>query len=160
MSEQKPIPLSKAKTAWGLVQDVKRAIQQEYRRANMGVYSCPVSVEQGYEPERIPACGTVGCFAGWVCLLAGLPVGSEDTPAKELLGEDLTYLFKGRSGFFHYFFNAGAGDACVTSLAGTKAHAAAVVRRIERFARLNEAALKARRLPVVRGGEIVRGKYR
>lgn len=125
------IPRSTAKTGWGLCRDVIRVIEADYRRADMWTYQ-----------ELNPECGMVGCFRGWVRRLMGdraLGLGS----AIDILGLDLNYhCVRGGS---HYVF--GGGDACETTTPRTKAHARAVINRIKRFMRVNEKALKARRLP-------------
>jgi hypothetical protein len=109
-----------------------------------------------YESELLPneggpACGTVGCFAGRVSILAR----TEDWPiwksclhprlhAQQILGDSLDYSTAGSNG--HHVFNAGAGDACGTTNPGTKKHAAAVIARINRFMKKNAVALKAKRI--------------
>lgn len=136
----KLIPLSKAKTAYGLLRDVQKAIASEPKRANMGTFTETLSPAEGG-----PACGTVGCFAGWVSLLAGQGMISNDIGARKLLGYDLNYHFGGSGS--GYVFNSGSGDACVHFQSGTPEHARAVVQRIEGFIQRNLKALKARRLP-------------
>ncbi len=137
----KKIPVSKATTAWGLLRDVKRAITEEPKRANMGTYCCLQSPK-----NNGPRCGTVGCFAGWVELLRGYePVRvTGHFLAMDILGNDLDYDTVDGGWLV---FNAGEGDACDTTRYGTRAHARAVVQRINKFMRVNEIALKARQLP-------------
>lgn len=104
----KPIPRSKAKTVLGLLKDVKRVILEEPKRANMGVFYKEISPSYGG-----PACGTVGCFAGWVCLMATGKMG-DGPKAGEILGYDLEYTFRGGTRFsnWFWFFNGGYGDKC------------------------------------------------
>lgn len=145
----RPIPKSKAKTAWGLLADVKRAILAEPKRADMGVFRRTVRPEHGG-----PACGTVGCFAGWVTLLHNprwpAPPSSvwEPSPiankAHEILGEGCNFYTV--PGPDDYVFNSGDGDACQRTRAGTKAHARAVVARIDKFMRVNAKVLKAKKV--------------
>lgn len=139
----KAVPRSRAKTAWGLLQDVKRAILAEPKRANMGCY---IGV---HDPsEGGPACGTVGCFAGWITLLRGTPSRmNADFVAENILGSDIDYYTAGGN---YYVFNVGHGDACATTTWGTRAHARAVAARITRFMKVNETALKTRKLSDVR----------
>jgi hypothetical protein len=158
MARLKLIPLSRAKTAYGLVQDVKRAILSEPKRANMGV------IEDTFKPEHGgPACGTVGCFAGWVCLLRGESHSmNAAAPAERILSGrldpengDVRFTFevpkKKPFGTFH-FFNSGSGDGCQNTAPSTRSHARAVVARINRFLKLNGPALKRVKLaPVSRG---------
>lgn len=142
----KPLPRSNARTAWDLLQDVKRAITREPRRADMRTF------QGDWKPQKGgPACGTVGCFAGWVNVLANSePNVWHPLAAERLLGTGLDYQFQ-KLGVFRYVFNAGAGDSCQTTNPGTRAHARAVVQRINRFMATNEQALKARRLHRVDG---------
>lgn len=133
----KAIPRSRAKTAWGLLQDVKRAILAEPKRVNMGVF-----IEDKLPEDGGPACGKVGCFAGWVSILAGAPDRYWSTTARNLLGPaDYNTVGPGAD-----VFNAGTGDRCETTRSGTAAHARAVVARINKFMRVNAKLLKARRL--------------
>lgn len=144
-----PIPTSKAKTAWGLLQDVKRAILKEPKRANMQCY-----VDTQLPKDGGPACGTVGCFAGWVTLLSGYkPRGhvrsDADDIARDILG-DCNYHTVGRVdpwlGRAGFVFNGGEGDACSHTEPGTAQHATAVVKRIDNFMRVNRQQLKSRKL--------------
>lgn len=149
-----PIPVSRAKTAWGLLQSVKRAILADPRRADMRIF-----LDQPVTGIK-PACGTVGCFAGWVGLLAGVPYTAvsdihgitvsdvNDITAISILGSNLNYYTVGPENS-DYVFNSGDGDACKTTSPRTVAHARAVVARIKRFMQVNKAKLKARKLPPI-----------
>ena len=153
----KPIPVSSATTAWGLLQAVKRAILEEPRRVNMNLYVSCINPSSS-APRGVPACGTVGCFAGWVAVLGRQHLASRyedtrdrqvidnftDADAQKLLGPGINYNIAGDEG--RYVFNSGEGDACSETTPGTKAHARAVVARINKFMRVNEVALKARKL--------------
>jgi hypothetical protein len=147
MSKLKSLPLSKAKTAYGLLQDVKRAMLAEPKRVTMTCF-----VGKQAPEENGPACGTVGCFAGWVNLLSGnfTPCADDDN-AKNVLGYDLNYFLQGdgenleRNETF-YVFNGGFGDGITGLQQGTRRYAQAVVRRINRFIKVNEKALRARKL--------------
>lgn len=159
------IPTSTAKTAWGFLRDVQKAILNEPRRANM---SCYVRQTSECEGETAPACGTVGCFAGWISLLAGTNPSNDyvrhnaEIIAENLLGRDLNYELRRRvpseSAISHrnedrktfYVFNSGGGDGCQNTSYQTPGHAKAVVRRIERFMRQNEAQLRRRRMDVAK----------
>lgn len=134
----KAIPQSNATTAWGLLVDVKRAITEEPKRVNMNTYRYKLSPVDGG-----PACGTVGCFAGWVGTMHSPAEYPSANMAVRILGVGLNYEF-GRAGYS--VFNSGRGDSCHTTKPGTRAHARAVVQRINRFMKCNEAMLKARQL--------------
>lgn len=136
------IQKSRARTVNGLLRDVMALIKKHPRHANM------TRVEDGTVDNR-PVCGTVGCFAGWVIMLA---TGRMDytqgmLSAQQILGPRLRYTFSDKNRTRWDFFNAGGGDACETTRPGTVAHAEAVVQRIRRFMALNAKALKGRRLP-------------
>lgn len=151
------IPRSKAKTAWGLLEDVKKAIRAEPKRADMTTFGARRPPTDGG-----PACGTVGCVAGWIALLGRTDavVTSVATMARyaesravRLMGghRDKWGCVEGDVDFMtvdggRYVFNAGDGDACTWTLPGTKAHASAVIARITKFQRMNEPALKAKAL--------------
>lgn len=146
------IRLSKAKTAYGLLRDVQKAVRQEPKRANMGTFTDRIDPTQY---NNAPACGTVGCVAGWISILGGQGMVEDDAPARKLLGDGVKYHFNyGSLEFsddgYHYVFNSGGGDACASTSPGTREHAEAVVARIERFIQGNLKALKARRLPSLR----------
>lgn len=139
MPKLKQIPSSRAKTAWGLLQDVKRAIRDEPKRADMNVFTQKRDQEDGG-----PQCGTVGCIAGWVSLLATGKRVNNEFPAIKLLGDDVEYQTVGDD--CHHVFNAGFGDNCSTTKPGTRKHANAVIARINKFMRINAKVLKARKL--------------
>lgn len=76
-----PVPKSTATTAYGWFGDVAKLIREEPRRIYMSdwvkAYRKPdlvVQTDYDYEAERYrnsipgPACGTVGCIAGWLHL--------------------------------------------------------------------------------------------
>ena len=147
LQRQKPIPISTARTAWGLLQAVKRAIRADPLRVDMRRFYGHCGPEEGG-----PACGTVGCFAGWVNILAGYRGGNyEDAQAKMLLGPTLDYYLASGA----HVFNSGYGDQCAVTRTGSKAHADALVARIDRFMRRNAPALKARRLKPSPGGRML-----
>lgn len=153
MSGLKAIPLSKAKTAYGLLRDVQRVILAEPTRVNMGVFTAPA--DDVARINRRPACNTVGCFAGWVNVLSVgrlAAMNADDFQAENLLGHDLNYRLP--TGLQHYVFNGGGGDACGTTDPGTPAHARAVVRRIDGFIKRNLKALKARKLVAAADGTL------
>ena len=143
MSKLQAIPRSRAKTAWGLCQDVIRTIKKEPKCADMSVFTGVRLPEDGG-----PACGTVGCLAGWICRLAGKPTrGWFYLPAAEHIIDpkgQLNYCTVGPQNFD--VFNAGDGDRCRTTSPGSRAHAHAVVTRMKKFMRINKTKLKAQRI--------------
>lgn len=115
----KALPRSKAKTAWGLMVDVKKAILADPKRADMRVYENPLAPQNGG-----PACGTVGCIAGWVAILgkgAQREGHNSEDIAIELLGEDINYrtVAKNAGDYSTYVFNTGEGDDCYTTRSNT-----------------------------------------
>lgn len=60
------MPTSKAKTAYGLLSDVRKAILERPERYNQRDY---ISYVGESDFAVYPECGTVACVAGWVCLL-------------------------------------------------------------------------------------------
>lgn len=141
----KALPRSKAKTAWGLLRDVRKAILEEPKRANMRT-----SIADRHPHEGGPACGTVGCIAGWTTILAGKDHDFQNTirRARMILGQTLDYYTVGRGDtiFGRDVFNSGEGDRCQNTRPGTQAHADAVVKRLDKFMRINATALRKRRL--------------
>lgn len=150
---QKLIPTSKANNGYDLCLEVIDAMLEEPKRVDMG-YFCllvgegePNSVP--LSPDRVPACGTVGCFAGWVSVIAfNRTVANSHARdlAKKVLGERLTYYFMDTTRCRHHYFNAGNGDGISNLPAGSPEYAIAVVQRIRRFMTVNAKALKARRI--------------
>jgi len=143
------IPRSRAKTAWGLLKDVRKAILEEPLRVDMGQVVGKLDPDDGG-----PACGTVGCLAGWTLLLAGkkytIRVDWESAVEKLLGNHDaVNYYTAGYNGA--YVFNSGDGDDCHITDPGTQEHADAVVDRLDKFMQLNAAALKKKKLPARAG---------
>lgn len=67
----KAMPVFTGTTAWELLDFITWVIQGEPKRYDQGAWI--KLVEQGYSEEykasQMPACGTIGCVAGWVDLL-------------------------------------------------------------------------------------------
>lgn len=86
----KQIPKSKAKTAYGLLSEVRKIILQEPKRYNQEIYIERVADGDLDETSpRVPACGTIGCVAGWVATLKrGGDFSYTSTPAiaEQVLG--------------------------------------------------------------------------
>lgn len=146
----KELPKSNATTVRELLNDVKQAILEEPKRANMGCFVYTKDEQTSLaQAKEMPSCGTVGCFAGWISLLAGYSPDSRrvqrqaDNLAQDILGHDLQYSFFGndRYGYRQSFdyFNSGEGDGLDrdTPKRGTRAYARLVIKRINRFIRDN-----------------------
>lgn len=61
------IPKSKAKTAYGLLSEIRALILAEPLRYDQRDILTIVPASQ--RDKDTPACGTIGCVAGWVCAL-------------------------------------------------------------------------------------------
>lgn len=68
METSTKIPKSKAKTAYGLLSEVRTLILAEPLRYNQHDWLSRKE-DHGDLRIRFPACGTVGCVAGWVATL-------------------------------------------------------------------------------------------
>jgi hypothetical protein len=149
------IPVSRAKTALGLILAVKKAILADPKRVDMGTVVEDSTNPDHYFGHQKPACGTVGCFAGWIGVLAKGREwslnGNVFSQVEALLGPGIRFDFMGDDGIYHNVFNAGAGDTCNHFASGTKKHAIAVGKRIDGFIQRNREALKARKLIRVDG---------
>lgn len=139
------IPKSKAKTAYSLLSEIAKLIIAEPKRYNQERF---LTVRGGREqaPRGFPACGTVGCVAGWVAALKG-PKGARtryqdvQTVATDILGLD------------HYqsdqLFSGSALSSAVDGLGPnpqTVSHARHGVKHIRRFQEANRAQLLAKRI--------------
>jgi len=157
----KQVPRSDATNVYDLLQDVKQAILEEPRRVDMNFVAYVDDRTRQWTNPRTgrkevmpaPSCGTVGCFAGWTMLLAGMTPGQAGSKwtggAKDILGP-LNYKFTGSDGALCDVFNWGAGDGILSMKPGTRAYARAVCKRIDRFITANggKAVLKSR--PITR----------
>lgn len=78
------LPKSKAKTAYGLLSEIKRLILAEPLRLAMGVWLAREDDEytDSDDVKCYPACGTVGCIGGWTQALTR----KERTRASDILG--------------------------------------------------------------------------
>lgn len=100
MASVSRIPKSKAKTAYGLLSEIREVILAEPKRYDQfDVLNIGEDAERAY-PD-VPSCGTVGCVAGWTVALtfknpeqllnvlsaAETKLGLDDEQADELFGE-------------------------------------------------------------------------
>jgi hypothetical protein len=133
------LPKSTAKTAYGLLSEIRRLILAEPLRYNQGAWLTFRDAGRVY--DQAPACGTVGCVAGWVCALKADDPGAveqrwrgvEDFARRTLrLTERLSdELFNGDVAGVDY---------------QTKGHARRGARHIARFQKRYAAQLKATRV--------------
>jgi hypothetical protein len=134
------IPKSKAANAYDLLSEVARAVTAEPKRLRMGTWlDTKAKRRLGVEA---PACGTIGCIAGWSVMLSGsrtlrremargVYFNYYETPASGLLGLDEEQSEE--------LFNTD-----VEGRFGTRAHARNAVRRIRAFQQKYATQLKAK----------------
>jgi hypothetical protein len=134
---KKSLPKSNAKTAYGLLSEVRRLILAEPKRYNQ---TDTISFRDrpdcwSIDTGKWPACGTVGCVAGWVTMLKS-PDRAELydvlAPAAQILGLDSEQR--------HELFRGSA--AGISSQ--TVAHAKAGARHIAQFQQKYAKQLKAK----------------
>lgn len=157
--EYKSVPLTKAKTAYGLLADVRRR-----------VVAVPTAIDMGtvLDKSDTAPCGSVGCIAGECCLLtlgmqrALTGVGcalSHGGSSRMSFAEHLMGLPLGNSAWANSadpfekaladFFDAGSSDGIGLLTPGTARYAKAVARRITRFMKTHETRLRAFKLKTV-----------
>lgn len=138
-------PRSDAECAYDLLEDIIKAIDEEPKRIRMGDWLVRTNESPEYLKEHdLPACGTVGCIAGWATVLK--PDADErywdvEGSAAELLGltaDQVSHLF--------YYFPAVVGE---DSTAGTREYADKVIAHIREFMAANMAQLVERQIPHV-----------
>ena len=135
--ESTKIPKSKAKTAYGLLTEVKRLILKEPKRYDQTLWIVGRTGGDHLVDRSFPACDTVGCVFGWVAMLKGpLKFEFDETYsiARKILGltEGQTYKLVHPSAAKHP--------------PQTKAHAQSGARHITRFQKTYMAQLKAKKV--------------
>lgn len=154
MKPYKAFPITKAKTAWGLLQDVKKRVLQ-----------VPEGIDMRQVLERASTpCGSVACLAGECALLTlgfhnavRFRVPHNDSRmswAIRLLGGDNgvrpAFVTSKEQAVFERalqsFFDAGSSDNIGALLPGTPRYAQAVVVRMNKFMARFETRLKRTKL--------------
>jgi hypothetical protein len=143
------MPVSKAKTAYGLLSEIRKLILKEPRRYNQETWL-------DRSPELRAPCGTTACVAGWVNVLRGDPKlsghaerdGQDVFPIEESATAILGITQKQASGLFN-------GDACGSRYDDrewgeteqkVQKHAKRGAAHIERFRQKYAKQLKAKRV--------------
>jgi hypothetical protein len=131
-------PRSKATTAYALLSEVRRLILAEPKRYHQGRFIVRKGDEENeFDRVKMPACGTVGCVAGWVATLKGpanFSYGRASGIARRILGISAMDAWE--------FF----GGAAVDGRPQTKRYAQAGAAHIARFQREHAAELKAKKV--------------
>ncbi len=144
------VPVFRGKTAWELLDFITWVIQREPLRYYQGNWVTLVENTNG-DYSFMPACGTIGCIAGWAdilvtgrkFLLAELPVGRRTQErAAAILGLDVDQtqdLFNGQAiGKMREELDI----AEALSSAGSEVYAELGVLHIRRFMLANERKLR------------------
>lgn len=96
-SQAKPLPYTRSKDPVVILEHVMQAILDEPKRYNQVAWLEKPS--DGIRNESaFPACGTIGCVAGWTCVVSGLrPTNgiAVEVKARKILGGDTGMLFSG-----------------------------------------------------------------
>lgn len=131
---------SNAKTAYGLMSDIRAYILEEPKRVYMGEWI--IKGHQNIEDKldvQGPACGTVGCIAGNAVLLANAGTGGDiATRALDLLSGNNFDLEDVLDRLFHATY--------VDADYGTEKYAQIVAKRIASFQEKYKAELQRVRL--------------
>ena len=150
MARTKALPKLKARTAYGLLSQVKQLILEEPKRYNQGIFISKRS-NGAYNPEEYPACGTIGCVAGWVTMLVD-PREDEDMNWYWFEPTKIAQKALGLEGYqCDLLFDGDAVDALAgwkTPAEGTRAYARLGARHITRFQKRYEKQLKAKKIAV------------
>lgn len=129
-------PRSAATNAYDLLQDVKKVILEEPLRLDMSIVCLR---GEGISLDILkPACGTVGCLAGWVLVLTGRTKPNEANfgmtgEARDLLGLD-------REQGSRLFFPQDLISPENTRQ--TRAHARATIKHLDAFCEENKQQLR------------------
>ena len=134
-----PLPKSRAKTAYGLLSEVRQAILAEPKRYNQGLWLARVA-DGSVDPDEAPRCGTIGCVAGWVATLTSVdqtfePRTCEETAGK-VLGIDARQMME--------LFTNDALEGRTSASPGTARYANAGAAHIARFQKKYAKQLKAK----------------
>lgn len=135
------MPKSKAKTAYGLLSEIRKLILEEPKRYDQtGWLIRGKRYAASIYGDMAPACGTVGCVGGWVQALKGRSAGR----TLGLNYQQQVELFDGAAAGKRWEFSDG-GSSRVT-VATVRAHARRGAKHIARFQKKYSAQLKAKRV--------------
>lgn len=129
--------LSSATNAYDLLEDVKEVIKVDPLRYDQTTWRTVDYGEARKKYRDFPACGTVGCVAGWVVTLTrgtDMPFAEIMSTARKILGLDISEALE--------LFSADAAG----SLPQTKAHTDGGIRHITRFQKKYKDKLKRKKI--------------
>lgn len=133
MADVSLLPVSKAKTAFGLLSEIAKLTLKEPKRMRMDIWGGREhnASSELYDLTQAPACGTVGCIGGWTDVLTKQKRGK----AGETLGltsaqEDALFM----------------PGLMFDNEQGTPKHARKVVAHIKRFQKKYATQLRKKRV--------------
>lgn len=135
------MPISQARTAYDLLTDICAIITEDPKRYNQRIYLCRLALEDrrnGY--LVVPACGTIGCVAGWAVALKDPNRGTQTRLTVEVARNILGLSPEQAALLFNFW------AVPITIPPQTRDHAQAGVKHIQKYQALWEAQLKATRL--------------
>ena len=138
------MPVSKAKTAYGLLSEIRKLILAEPNRYFQGAWR--LTKDNLTEDEKMPACGTIGCVAGWVDVLKSkrpLPANAAWERGIEFQRRGMEILGLSNSQAGRLFDGEAAGFRIRI---GVVEHARRGAEHIARFQKRYAAQLKAKRV--------------
>ncbi len=137
--------LTEPTTAYDLLTiHLPKVMREEPARVRMAIYGCAGPGAERYcgsdGEVSPPSCGTIGCIAGWTCILAGAPGDFKGIS----VGDDAARLFgfKGdeeTADLADLFYGIRTRDTDQ----GSPAHAERVIESMAKFAANNEIRLRA-----------------
>lgn len=150
MTALAPLPVSTATNAYERMQEVNRAILEEPARLHMGgwclSFQDPMQAKSVSGRKSAPACGTIGCYAGWVNFLNGDYTNRvhPGLRALEILAKNEGPL---SISLYNAFLMPVRDDYNNPLSSGTRAYARAVVKRFRAIMKEYEKELKA--VPII-----------
>jgi hypothetical protein len=129
------IPKSRAKTAYGVLSEVRKLILQEPLRYDQTNILSFKEIDNEY--DTYPSCGTVGCIAGWITVLT-CPKPKRETFPWDYAVDRLGLTWEQSIALFTAVAADGEGQ--------TRYHARSGAEHIARFQKKFEKQLRAKRI--------------
>jgi hypothetical protein len=141
------LPKSRAKTAYGLLSEIRRIILQDPRRYDQETTLRRIEARSLWYYDDAPPCGTVGCVAGWtVALKPKDAVQAVDPPGWSPVLRQAKAILGLTTGEAYVLFSGDAAGVRDPSAAGRRRHARAGAAHIARFQKAHAKHLKATRV--------------